>query len=741
MNSQSPHSLRHAVVGVLLASLALGPFASPARAALMGHGSQRAVIPQQVQFGGTWVPGGWDSRDRDTFVCNQFGFFRRPEYSTSEWNAAMLEIVRRGVALELAGMRGTGDASDAAIERRLWDIRASETVARQVSPFVVFAAREALEKQQTHAQQFFAAQFDLYFAEQRMDSSRRMLDAWHDHARSHQTAGGGATFSALLDTGPSLAGFKPQGGMYGIGFYGQRELMNRAVSLDPNLRSYGFSGTPSENAGQALDFLKEQGIDVGPEVASGVLWLTGNMDTEIGQGVIAGFRGAGAIRAIVNVLRAAKGGPAAFAMLAAQIAVTKTMEVVKTMQFLETLEEQASTVFVHPTHDLLMNGSDVDQLLVKTFLDKMIIADPADAGFYEPRTLPFQHFPSIVGSWMVAHPDESPLVDFSEEQLAALPPEILRQLMAGAVVYSDSLFSQVQAAANKLPEVRFHAQNFISLQQAKQVASQNGWSVATPWQVAGAWLAQDLERFAFGMMSDGRFAVPVQADMPGFQFGPNIGASGGNQGFFYVEGTSSGVPEVTFHHHEGLNLSQAISLAHQQGRRLATAREVLDAWSRGQLDAFAYGRMAGGGFAVPIQASSGGWRRGPNLYASGGNQGYFTVPAGAGDIGFPSKPDGTCNSGAWRGSDGTCYEGCKTTATRHGNSIPRVNTYWCNYGSEAPLGTIGQACLNGGCGAGAWCHGSRNRCYESCRSTSTRHGNSIPRASTYWCDYGGETPL
>lgn len=44
-----------------------------------------------------------------------------------------------------------------------------------------------------------------------------------------------------------------------------------------------------------------------------------------------------------------------------------------------------------------------------------------------------------------------------------------------------------------------------------------------------------LDVYAFGMTSDGSFAVPVQSDHSNFAKGANIGAVGGNQGFFYVK--------------------------------------------------------------------------------------------------------------------------------------------------------------------------------------------------------------
>lgn len=82
--------------------------------------------------------------------------------------------------------------------------------------------------------------------------------------------------------------------------------------------------------------------------------------------------------------------------------------------------------------------------------------------------------------------------------------------------------------------VGFHGQEGLSLAQATKIASENGWRLATPVEVELAWSTQALDTYAFGLMSDGKFAVPVQKDYSNFKKGSNIGAVGGNQGFFYV---------------------------------------------------------------------------------------------------------------------------------------------------------------------------------------------------------------
>lgn len=85
------------------------------------------------------------------------------------------------------------------------------------------------------------------------------------------------------------------------------------------------------------------------------------------------------------------------------------------------------------------------------------------------------------------------------------------------------------------PKVEFYGKNNISLGEAQTLAAGNGWVLATSQEVETAWNQLGLDRYAFGMLDDGRFAVPVQSNHSNFSRGANIGAMGGNQGFFYVK--------------------------------------------------------------------------------------------------------------------------------------------------------------------------------------------------------------
>lgn len=91
--------------------------------------------------------------------------------------------------------------------------------------------------------------------------------------------------------------------------------------------------------------------------------------------------------------------------------------------------------------------------------------------------------------------------------------------------------------------VKFYNKAGVNLAQAQSLATQMGGKVATSYEVQAAFVQHKLDVYAFGMMADGRFAVPVQKDHSNFKKGPNIGAVGGNQGFFYTVPTTS--PKAT----------------------------------------------------------------------------------------------------------------------------------------------------------------------------------------------------
>ncbi|MEZ5003820.1 MAG: discoidin domain-containing protein [Chitinophagales bacterium] len=74
----------------------------------------------------------------------------------------------------------------------------------------------------------------------------------------------------------------------------------------------------------------------------------------------------------------------------------------------------------------------------------------------------------------------------------------------------------------------------LSLEQARERCAVNDWVLASPQEIQEAWDRKLLDVYAFGMMEDGRLAVPVQTDHPTISKGTNIGIQGQSQGFFYA---------------------------------------------------------------------------------------------------------------------------------------------------------------------------------------------------------------
>ncbi len=135
--------------------------------------------------------------------------------------------------------------------------------------------------------------------------------------------------------------------------------------------------------------------------------------------------------------------------------------------------------------------------------------------------------------------DAARAYDFDWRDFVGIDPT---GLGAVAAAYANPLCRDINSSSSYIStirEVKFYNQNGITLAQAQSLAKQNSWVIATPINVQDAWSHKNLNVYAFGMMADGRFAVPVQSDHSNFKKGPNIGAVGGNQGFFYIVNTTS----------------------------------------------------------------------------------------------------------------------------------------------------------------------------------------------------------
>lgn len=96
-----------------------------------------------------------------------------------------------------------------------------------------------------------------------------------------------------------------------------------------------------------------------------------------------------------------------------------------------------------------------------------------------------------------------------------------------------------------------------------------------------------------------------------------------------ANGTLVCVQEVKFYSENGLSLAQAKAKAAENGWTLATAQELTDAFNMLKYSHFAYGTLADGRMAVPIQSNMSSFKKGTNIGVSGGNQGFFyTIKSG-----------------------------------------------------------------------------------------------------------------
>lgn len=114
--------------------------------------------------------------------------------------------------------------------------------------------------------------------------------------------------------------------------------------------------------------------------------------------------------------------------------------------------------------------------------------------------------------------------------------------------------------------------------------------------------------------------------------GSNPGATSAQSGGPSTGNTSTvnvaTVKEVLFHSQASLSLAEAQAIARENGWNIASSSEVEAAFTYRNLDVYAFGRMADGRFAVPVQSNHSNFQRGPNINAIGGNQGFFYTRPG-----------------------------------------------------------------------------------------------------------------
>ncbi|MAN58896.1 MAG: hypothetical protein CMC08_03565 [Flavobacteriaceae bacterium] len=84
-------------------------------------------------------------------------------------------------------------------------------------------------------------------------------------------------------------------------------------------------------------------------------------------------------------------------------------------------------------------------------------------------------------------------------------------------------------------EILFYPSDDITLEEAKQIATQNSWELASDYELQDAWEFDYLHIEKCGLLADGRIALPIQEPYLDFEPGANIGlATTVVNGFFYT---------------------------------------------------------------------------------------------------------------------------------------------------------------------------------------------------------------
>lgn len=279
-----------------------------------------------------------------------------------------------------------------------------------------------------------------------------------------------------------------------------------------------------------------------------------------------------------KILSGAAGPVLAGAAFFATVFGEVVAEHVKTAEYDAALRKGAQYVVPLDVKTYLASGTEdeINAKKVKLFtqLVKMTIADPADAemltmalpefpcrpgeirekaGGYCIREVKFHAAPSLTrqqaetvalqNGWQLASSKETEeaweylSLDLNSSAMMAdgrfaMPlQKDLATLKRGTNI-KDNAPNQGFLYVQK--RIEFQPENNLTLAQAQDGAARLGGRLATPQEVQIAWERHGLHNFAYSMMSDGRFAIPLQTDVSTFKRGANIGVTGGNQGFLFV---------------------------------------------------------------------------------------------------------------------------------------------------------------------------------------------------------------
>jgi len=452
----------------------------------------------------------------------------------------------------------TGASADSLPSR----LRSDPQLRWKFAPFLLEAAWEALlAENKTPAQAAFKARFDTWSGCDKNLTARRNLARWAEYTGTQTSAdqGGGvgvywvdmnpqyqpATLSTLSDTGPGLNGFDVtnNGNPLYLGSKGQQGI----ASL---VKPFMVRVTPDFPDPEGLVYIDEDFTEMLEQVGvkqpgdtDSELWALLGM--EMTALVVAEDRAwevyeeaAGAVNSVLGLLQLDFFLPTSDSNIAvAQLALVKITE-----QIVKKLVSKTAGNAIGP----ITSGLSFAATILEAKLSDVVGAQQyeaslrRDASNTDPVAInPARLKPTPYNSYSYTQASsDDPAVERAAifallmKMVIAEPAD--RNALTMKVPILPCPIGTKKAGETCTADVRFHDLEGLSLQEAKQYAETLHWVLATPEIIESAWRNKAIHQYSFGMMSDGRFAVPVQRDFSNFKTGANIGAVGGNQGFFYL---------------------------------------------------------------------------------------------------------------------------------------------------------------------------------------------------------------
>ncbi|MCB0704318.1 MAG: hypothetical protein KDC34_03375 [Saprospiraceae bacterium] len=164
------------------------------------------------------------------------------------------------------------------------------------------------------------------------------------------------------------------------------------------------------------------------------------------------------------------------------------------------------------------------------------------------------------------------------------------------------------------PIYYFPVKYAISFEMIHKICAARNWRLATPLEITAAWSYFGFHSPRSGMISDGRFAIPLQSSYNDLAKGVNISQNHPRDGFYFLlaaHQTTDEYPKVKFHHKPGVSISEMEQICTKNNWRVAEIDDIVQALVFWELDIRQWvdsnngiGRISDGLFARPLQTES-----------------------------------------------------------------------------------------------------------------------------------------